>query len=162
MALAYLLTTKGTQGVANALVVELNLHSALLPLLQATNNAAPLATTLRGERTLVVGRRMRLQAEDLYTRTCGLVHNDSGTDNAGIVEDKHSTLRQLRANLRKAGVRHLATSPAEQLGTVALSKRVLGYSLIRQRIIKIIYINMSFHHNIQFEIINYLLITLVS
>ena len=76
----------GLQGVVLALELKRNLHGALLPLLEVTYDARPLALALHREGVFVVGRSVRLEAEDLDTRTRRFVHHKARTHHLCVVE----------------------------------------------------------------------------
>ena len=78
----------GTKVAGRTLIVEIDTDLALLPLLEVTHDAAPLALTLNRKGVLIVGRTVRLKAEHLDACPRRLVHNHTRTNNLRVVEDQ--------------------------------------------------------------------------
>jgi hypothetical protein len=135
----------GTQLCRATLVVEVNLHEALLPLLHIAHNATPLALAPYAECPFIVGRRVRFQTKDLDTSTRGLVHNYASAYNLGIVKDQQRPLWQLLGKVTEVALRNFAIAIYEEFGVCSVLQRELGYTLIGQLIVKFIYIYLSLH-----------------
>ena len=139
------LNNLGAQLARCTLVVEVDTHKTLFPLLEVAHDAAPLTLALHGEGVLVVGRSVGLKAEYLNAGTRRLVHNDTRANNLRVVEDEQRALRQLLGQRVKMALAYLAIAVYEQLRVAAILQRKLRNALVGQGIIKIVYIYVTFH-----------------
>ena len=140
-----------TQGVALTTIVEVDAHLALFPLLEVAHDTAPLALATLLEGTLIVGRAVRLKAEDLDTRTRCLVHHYARAHHARIIKYEHRTLGQVVCHRAKVALRDCAIVVNEQLRRRALRQRKLGDTLIRKVVVIVVDIYMSFHSGTKVE-----------
>ena len=135
----------GRETACAPLIFEWYLHIAILPLLQIAYDAAPAAGAARGKGPLVVGRIVRLEAEDLDARTRCLVHDDACAYDLRVVEYDERRCRQLLVDMAETALADGAVAVDEQFRVAAVRKRELGYALLRQRIIEIVYVDVTFH-----------------
>ncbi len=98
----------GRKPVVAVAVTEVDADLPLFPLFQVADYAAPLCRPPDCERTLVVCRRMRFEAEYLYARTRCLVHYQTRPDHSCVVEDEHRPLRQILSHISEMALHNLS------------------------------------------------------
>ena len=125
--------------------VEINFHIPLLPLLAVAHDARPRAAARDGERPFVVGRVVRLEAEDLDTRSRRLVHDDPRPDDLRVVEDQQFARGQHVADVGEMPFGNPAAAPDEQFRGAALGEGEFGDPLLRKVVVVAVYVDMSFH-----------------
>ena len=124
---------------------ETDLDVSLLPFLEVPHDAAPLATAFHGEGTLVVGRRVRFETEDLDTGSRGFVHDDSCADHLRVVEHEKLPCWQHVADVAEMPFGDLSAAPHEQLRGAPLAERELGDPSFGQIVVVVVYVDMSLH-----------------
>ena len=135
----------GRETACAPLILEWYLHIAILPLLQIAYDATPAAGAARGKGPLVVGRIVRLKAEDLDTCPRGLVHDDAGAYDLRVVEYDECGRGQLLVDVAETALADGTVAVDKQFRVAAVRKRKFGYALLRQRIIEIVYVDVTFH-----------------
>ena len=136
----------GAQFARAAVTVEVDLDESRFPLFQIAHYAAPLALAAHGESPLVIGGEVRLQTEHLDTRPRRLVQDDARADNLGVVEHQQRLRRQLASQIAETPLGDRAVAVDEQFRVAALREREFSDTLVGQRIIEIVDINMTFHN----------------
>ena len=134
------------QVLRTAFMLEIDLHIALLPFLEVAHDARPLAGSRDGERPLVVGRVVGLEAENLDPRPRRLVHDDPRPDHLRVVEYQQLAGGQHVAHVGEMRLRDLPATVHEQLRRAPLRKREFGDPPVGQVVVESVYVDMSFNH----------------
>ena len=126
-------------------VRKADFDAALLPFPEVAHDAAPLARAPHGEGTLVVGRGVRFEAEDLDAGARGLVHDDAGADYLRVVEHQQLAGGQHVAQVAEAALRDAAVAPHQQLRIAALRQGEFRDPLRGKRVVVVFDVDVSFH-----------------
>ncbi len=128
-------------------VLETDLQRPLLPLLQVAHDAAPDAPALHGEGALVVGRRMRFEAEHLDARPRRLVHDDAGADHLRVVEHEQRTGRKRLVEPSETALGNLSIPVNQQFRGRTFGQRKLGDPLVGERIVVVVDSDRAMFHS---------------
>ena len=123
----------------------IQVQDIVLPAFGVADDAFP-AAALRGRETDVVFRGIiRLEAEDFDVRSRGTAEKQAGRDHFGVVEDHQAARRQFLGEIAEFARTDESVAVNQQFRRIALRKRIFGNALVRERIIKILDMDLRNH-----------------
>ena len=136
--------TQGAQSNRRAIDIYSERQFTRFPSLAVAHKAKPSARLCGLEYLSIVARQHRLEAKNLdNSAATRFAEAQTGVDDASIVVDKHAALGQKSRHIGKTVFTYFTVAIKQEFALFALLERVFCYPFVGQRIVEILYFDIT-------------------